>query len=58
MSAMGMVSSFLRDRSIVVEVVGVKSTPRYMSSEVPQGCIPSPLFFSTFINDLYSCIRF
>jgi hypothetical protein len=40
-SVMGMVSSFLRDRSTVVEVVGVKSTPRYLSSELPQGCIPS-----------------
>jgi hypothetical protein len=44
-SAMGMVSSFLRDRSMVVEVDGVKSTPRSLSSGVPHGCIPSPLFF-------------
>jgi hypothetical protein len=57
-SAMGMVSSFLRVRSMVVEVDGVKSTPRSLSSGVPQGCIPSPLFFSIFINDLCSCIRF
>jgi hypothetical protein len=35
-SAMGMVSSFLRDRSMVVEVEGVKSAPRYLSSGVPQ----------------------
>jgi hypothetical protein len=57
-SAMGMVSAFLRDRSMVVEVDGVKSAPLYLSFEVPQGCIPSPLFFSMFINDLCSCIRF
>jgi hypothetical protein len=30
---------------MVVEVDGVKSTPRSLSSGVPQGCIPSPLFF-------------
>jgi hypothetical protein len=44
-SAMGMVSPFLRDRSMVVEVDGVKSTPCSLSSGVPQGCIPSPQFF-------------
>jgi hypothetical protein len=42
--AMGMVSSFLRDRPMVIEV--------------PHGCIPSLLFFSMFINDICSCIRF
>jgi hypothetical protein len=48
-SAMGMVSSFLRDRSMVVEVDGVKSTPRSLSSGVPQGCIPSlVLLYSVF----------
>jgi hypothetical protein len=57
-SAMDIVSSILQDRSMVVEVDDVKSTPRYLSSGVPQGCIPSPLFFSMFINDLCSCIRF
>jgi hypothetical protein len=36
----------------------VKSTPRSLSSGVPQRCIPSPLFFSMFINDLCSCISF
>jgi hypothetical protein len=36
----------------------VKSAPRYLSSGVPQRCIPSPLFFSILINDLRSCIRF
>jgi hypothetical protein len=30
--AMGMILSFLRDRSMVVEVDGVKSTPRFLSS--------------------------
>jgi hypothetical protein len=31
-SSMSMVSSFLRDRSMVVEVDGVKSAPRYLST--------------------------
>jgi hypothetical protein len=45
-SALGtIVSSFLQDRSMVVEVDDVKSPPRYLSSGVPQGCIPYPLFF-------------
>jgi hypothetical protein len=42
---MGMVLSFLWDRFMVVEFDGVKSAPRYLSSGVPQGCVPSPLFF-------------
>jgi hypothetical protein len=41
-----MVSSFLQDRSMIVEVDGdVKSSPRSLFSGVPQGCIPSLLFF-------------
>jgi hypothetical protein len=54
-SRYGLVSSFLRDRSMVVEVDGVKSAPRYLSSGVPQGCIPSTLFI---LCELCSCIRF
>jgi hypothetical protein len=45
-----LVSSFLQDRSMVVEVDGVISALRYLSSGVPKRCIPSPLFFSMFIN--------
>jgi hypothetical protein len=30
---------------MVVEVDGVKSTPRSLSSGVPQGCLSSPMFF-------------
>jgi hypothetical protein len=40
-----MVYSFLQDRSIMVEVDGVKSSPHSLFSGVLQGCIPSPLFF-------------
>jgi hypothetical protein len=43
-SAKAIVSSFLRDRSMVVEIDGVKFALRYLSSGVPQGCIPSSLF--------------
>jgi hypothetical protein len=39
-----MVSLFLRDRYMVVEDDVVKSVPRYLSSGVPQGCIPSAVF--------------
>jgi hypothetical protein len=42
---MGIVLSFIQDRSMVVEVDDVKSMTRYLSSGVPQGCIPSLLFF-------------
>jgi hypothetical protein len=57
-SARSMVSSFLQDRSMMVEVDGVKFSPRSLFSGVPQGCIPSPLIFSMFINDLCSSIHF
>jgi hypothetical protein len=49
---MGMVSSFLRDRSMVVEVHGVKLV---WSST---GMYPISAVFSMFINDLCSCICF
>jgi hypothetical protein len=51
-------SSFLKDRSMVVEVDGVRSSPRSLFSGVPQSCIPCPLFLSMLINGLYSFIRF
>jgi Reverse transcriptase (RNA-dependent DNA polymerase) len=55
-SAASMISSFLRDRSLVVEFDGVRSTPRQISSGVPQSSIWSPLLFSIFINTfLYLC---
>jgi hypothetical protein len=43
---------------MMVEVHGVKSSPLSLFSCVSQGCIPSPLFFSMFINGLCSSIRF
>jgi hypothetical protein len=42
---------------MMIEVDGVKSSPRSLFSGGPQGCILSPLFFSMFINGLCSSIR-
>jgi hypothetical protein len=39
-----MISSFLADRTMIVEVDGVKSSPRDVLSGVSQGSVPSPLF--------------
>jgi hypothetical protein len=44
-SARDLVSSFLQDHSMVVEVDGVRSSPRFLCSGALQGNIPSPLFF-------------
>jgi hypothetical protein len=43
---------------MVVEVDDVRYSPRSSFSGMPQGCIPSPLFFSMFINGLCSSIRY
>jgi hypothetical protein len=60
MSAMSIFTLFLWDRSMVVEVDGVISAPRYLSSRVSQGCIPSLMFFSmlflnSFFKDSFLC---
>jgi hypothetical protein len=57
-SARSRVFSCLQDHSMEVEVDGVRSSPRSLFSGVLQGCIPSPLFFSMFINGLCLSIRF
>jgi hypothetical protein len=43
---------------MMVEVHGVKSSPPSLFAGVPPGCIPSPLFFSTFMTGLCLSIRF
>jgi hypothetical protein len=56
-SARNMVSTFLNGRSMVVDVDGARSSPRALFSGVPQGSVPSPLFFSMFVNCLSERIR-
>jgi hypothetical protein len=51
-SSRDLLSAFLQDCSMVVEVDGVRSSPRSLFSGVPQGCIPSPLFFSIYYRPM------
>jgi peptidase E len=44
-SARDIVSTFLNGRSMVVNVDSVRSSPSALIYDVPQGFVPSPLFF-------------
>jgi hypothetical protein len=55
-SARNMVPTFLNCRSMVVNVDGARSSPRTLFSGVPQGFVPSSLFFM-FVNCLSERIR-
>jgi hypothetical protein len=44
-AARDMLSTILNDRSMVVDVDGARSFPRFLFSGVPQGSVPSQLFF-------------
>jgi hypothetical protein len=52
-----MIASFLANRTMIVEVDGVKSPPRDVLSGVSQGSIPSPIFFAMFIDSLRLVIQ-
>jgi hypothetical protein len=56
-SARYMVFSFLIDRSMVVEMDGLRSSSRTLFSGMHQGSVPSPLFFSMFVNCLSKCLE-
>lgn len=56
-SSSKLVASFLADRSMSVEVDGLRSSSRAVLSGVPQGAVPSPLFFAMFLDLLHSVIR-
>ena len=49
---LGWIRAFLTNRSQVVLVEGVSSTPAPVTSGVPQGCVCSPIYFLSYINDM------
>jgi hypothetical protein len=52
-----MIASFLADRTMNVEVDGVKLSPRDVLPGVSQGSVTSPIFFAMFIDSLRLVIQ-
>lgn len=54
---LGILKSYLGNRSQVCEVSGAKSEPLIIKIGIPQGSILGPLLFLIYINDLSGCIN-
>ena len=52
------ISSFLFDRKEVVIVDGVKSKPKIIKSDVPQGSCLGLLLFIVYVNDIDFCLNY
>uniref|UniRef100_A0A0K8R5B7 Putative rte ele1 orf1-h 1e-60-j 4 n=1 Tax=Ixodes ricinus TaxID=34613 RepID=A0A0K8R5B7_IXORI len=51
-----LLKSFLINRTQIVSVGNVRSSLAFLTSEVPQGSILSPLFFNIYVNDISTSI--